>query len=179
MISFEEAKKIALNNISSDCGILPDSIIEKSYGWHFNFQSKKFIETGNISDMLIGSGGFIVEKDSEIVIQFGSAYSLEKNFEIYEKSFSRKNLDLVITKVFDLSESVRLLNRLSMTYLETEVRDGIEWKIPKIYNEKQLKNAILSLPCTFHNQNFYFRYDEFQKINDSKCFQYELREHRR
>src|SRR5215204_5740641 len=122
MISFEEAKKIALNNISSDCDILPNSIIEKSYGWYFNFQSKKFIESGNILDMLIGSGGFIVEKDSGKVVQFGSAYSLEKNFEIYEKGFLRKNLDLVITKVFDSSECVRLLNRLSMTYLGTEVK---------------------------------------------------------
>lgn len=178
MIIFEEAKTIALNNINSDCEILLDSIIEKPYGWYFNYQSKKYIQTGNISEMLVGSGGFLVEKESGNIINFSSAYALKKNFEIYEKGFLRKSLDLSITKIFDQNESVRFLNRLHMTYTEFEIENGIEWKTPKTYNEKQIKKAISNLPCTFQNQNFHYRFDEFQKIDDSKCFEYELREYR-
>ena len=64
-MTFEEAQNIALSKINSDCDILSDSIIEKPYGWYFNHQSKKYIETGNISEMLVGSGGFLVEKTAE------------------------------------------------------------------------------------------------------------------
>ena len=177
MISFDEAQKIALNKIGADCALLRDELIEKPYGWYFRLQSKKYIETGNISDMLVGSNGFLVEKETGNVVEFSSAYSLEKNFEIYEKGFLRRNLDLVITKVFDLREAVRLLNRLQMKYIEPEIAHGVEWKVPKVYNEKQIKEAISNLPCVFQNQNFYFRYDEFHKIDNSKCFEYDLRKH--
>lgn len=175
MISYQEAIKIAENRIPSDCALFLEETIEKSYGWYFCFQSKEYIETGNISEMLLGNGGFLVEKENGNVIEFGSAYSPEKNFEIYEKGFLIEKLDLVITKVFDLRESVRLLHRLHLTYFEPEFAAVATWKTPKIYNEKQIKDAVSKLPCVFKNQNFYFRYDEFQKIEKSKCFEYELR----
>lgn len=124
--------------------------------------------------MLVGSGGFLVEKENGNVVEFGSAYSVEKNFQTYEQDFSGKNFDLIITKVFDLRETVRLLNRLQMTCVEPEFEHGTSWKIPKIYNQKQIKEAISKLPCVFKKQNFYFRFDEFQNIDKSKCFEYEL-----
>ena len=174
VISFEEAQNIALDKIGSDCAIIANSIIEKPYGWYFSFQSKKYLETGDFREMLAGSGGFIVEKETGSVVEFGSVYSLEKNFEIYEKGLVGFN-DLVILKVRDTNESVRLLNRLQMFYVEPEFAHGVEWKIPKTYNEKQLKQAISKLPCIFENQNFYFNYDAFKKIDSSKCLDYELR----
>jgi hypothetical protein len=176
MITFEEARSIASKNIPSDCEILPDSIIEKPYGWYFYHQSKEYIETGNIKKMLVGSGGFVVEKESGEVVKFGSAYSLEKNFQVYERGLIGRK-DLIILKVREINESVRLLNRLQMTYIEPEIAHGVEWKIPKLYNEKQIKEAISKLPFAFVNQNFYFRYDEFEKIDDSKCFEYKLQKH--
>lgn len=87
MITFDEAQIIALEKIGADCVILTRQTLEKPYGWYFSFQSKKYLETKNFSDMLVGSGGFIVEKETGKVVEFGSAYSLEKNFEIYEKGF--------------------------------------------------------------------------------------------
>ena len=174
MITFEEARTIALKNIPSDCDILPDSIIEKPYGWYFNFQSKEYIKTGNIRAILVGGGGFVVEKESGKIFYFGSAFSVEENFKIYERGLIGRK-DLIILKVRELNESVRLLNRLQMTYVIPEFEHGVVWKIPKPYNEKQIKEAITKLPFTFKNQIFSSRYDEFEKIDDSKCFDYELR----
>ena len=176
MITFDEAQKIALEKIPRDCELLENSIVEKYYGWYFCFQSKKYIETGNFSEMLIGSGGFIVEKENGKIVEFGSAYILETNFEIYEKGLIGHN-DLIILEVKDINQAVRLLNRLQMLNVEPELAHGVEWKIPKKYNEKQFKQAISKLPCIFENQNFYSSYDVFQKIDDSKCFDYELRKH--
>ena len=82
MITFEEAEKIALNRIGEDCALIMDGIIEKPYGWYICFQSKKYLETGNFSDKLVGSGGFIVEKETGNLIEFGSAFPLEENFKI-------------------------------------------------------------------------------------------------
>lgn len=174
MISFEEAENIALNRIGIDCALLREYITERPYGWHFCFQSKSYIETGNIGEMIIGSGGFLVEKEGGKVIEFGSAFTSDENFKIYEKGLFGRN-DLIILKVREVNEAVRLLNRLQMKYVKPEFEHGISWKIPKIYNQKQIKEAISKLPCVFKNQNFYFRYDEFQKIEKSKCFEYELR----
>lgn len=174
MISFEKAEQIALSNLNWDCDILPDSIIEKSYGWYFCFQSKKYIETGNPLDMLVRSGGFIVEKENGKVVKFGSAYSLEKNFGIYEKGLIGKK-DLMITKIKDLNCAVRLLHKLRMTFVEPEFEHGVEWKIPKEYNEKQLKIALSNLPHIFKNQDFYFRSDAFEEMSKSDCLVYELK----
>ena len=176
MITFEKAEEIARNRISADCALIKDAILEKPYGWYFPFQSKEFLETGDIKKMLVGSGGFIVEKDSGSVVEFGSAYSTEKNFKIYERGLCGRS-DLIILKVKELNETIRLLNSLSMTYIATEISNGIEWKLPKTYKQKQIKEAISKLPCIFKNQNFYFRYDVFEKIDNSKCFEYELIKH--
>ena len=40
MISFEEAKNIALAKIGPDCGLVESATIEKPYGWYFCFQSR-------------------------------------------------------------------------------------------------------------------------------------------
>lgn len=178
MITFEEAVKIAENRIPQKCALFRDEIIEKAYGWYFCYQSKDYIETGSISDMLIGSGGFLVEKENGNVVEFGSAHLLEKNFETYEKGLLGRN-DLIILKVRDIDESVRLLNRLQMKNFESKsesnFESGVKLLIPKTYKQNEIKSAISKLPCIFKNQDFYFRFDEFQEIDRSKCFDYELR----
>lgn len=175
MITFEDAEKIALKTIGEDCALYYENIIEKPYGWYFNFQSKKYIETGNLSEMLFGSGGFIIEKEDGKVVELGSAYSLDKNFEIYEKGFLKSNYDLIVKRVKDLNQSVRLLHSLRMYYIEPEFAYGVEWKISITFNEKQIKNALSNLPYTFPNQNFSSSFERFQEIDDSKCLDYELK----
>ena len=91
-INKKEAIQLILNTISDDMGIDESSIIEKEYGWVFFPQSKLYLETGNWRDMLIGSGGDLVEKETGRIISFGSAYSIEKNLKIYE--LEHRNFDL-------------------------------------------------------------------------------------
>jgi hypothetical protein len=175
MITFEEAERIALDKIGEDCALYYEDIIEKPYGWYFSFQSRKYIETGNLSEMLVGSGGFIVEKESGRIVNFGSVNTREKNFEIYEKGFLGVNYDLIVKRVKNLNQAVRLLHSLRMYYIETEFAYGVEWKISKTFNEKQIKNALSNLPYTFPNQIFSSNFEIFQEINDSKCLEYELK----
>ncbi len=178
MITYQEAEKIALDKIGKNCALLSKQIIEKPYGWYFNFQSKKHLETGNFSEMLIGSGGFIVERENGQVVEFGSAYSIEKNFEIYEKGFLGSNYDLIILQVKDINQAVRILHKLRMTVVKPEAAYNVEWKNPQTYNEKQLKIALSDLPFTFENQNFYYKFEFFKQIDDCACLEYELRKHK-
>lgn len=172
MISFEEAESIAKKRIPSDHSIV--QMIEKPYGWYFYSQNNEYIKTKNHRYLEVGSGGYIVEKEKGEVVQFGSAYAVEKNFEIYEKGLCGRN-DLVILKVRNLHETVRLLHKLQMSYIAPKIENGVEWRIPKPYNEKEIKQKISILPCVFKAQSFYFRFDEFQEIDKSKCFDYEIK----
>lgn len=175
MITFEEAEQIVIDRIGPDCAIVSDSIVEKPYGWYFNFQSKKYVETGDFREMLVGSGGFIVEKENGKISELGSHYTLEENFEIYEMGLAGKQ-DLVILKVKDLNRAVKLLHKLGMTYVEPESAHGVVWKIPQRFNEKQIKAALSNLPHTFQNQRFYFAIEVFKEIYESDCLIYELKQ---
>jgi len=177
MISFEDAKTIALGELGADCALLEESTSEKPYGWYFCFQSKKFLETKNVRDSLAGSGGFIVEKTDGRVFHFGSAYSLERNLRAYEAGFKFELYDLIVKRVRNLEQTVSLLNKLDMTYTVPEVEHGVEWKVPKHYTQKQIKQRLEKLPATFEKQRFYFRFEVFEEINLARCCEYEIQEH--
>ena len=81
MISFEQAKKIAIQKIGPECGLIEESTVEKPYGWYFIYQSNEWLRTRNIRDALIGSGGFIVEREDGRIYEFGSAYPRSRNGE--------------------------------------------------------------------------------------------------
>jgi len=80
MITLDEAKQIALSYLNSHLKadanpkeqiIIPEAgITEKSYGWIINYQSKGWVETGDIAYFIFGTHPIVVEADS------GDIYSL-------------------------------------------------------------------------------------------------------
>ena len=71
MITKQEAFVIAVNYLQenrstsrSERVIGEDMIIEKPYGWLFFYQSKRYLETKQFIDLLIGSRPFIVENST-------------------------------------------------------------------------------------------------------------------
>jgi hypothetical protein len=52
--------------------MLSATILEKHYGNIYFFNSKKFIETGDVNKSIGGNGPFLVEKEKGRVVQFGS-----------------------------------------------------------------------------------------------------------
>ncbi|GHU01662.1 hypothetical protein FACS1894154_11630 [Betaproteobacteria bacterium] len=79
-----------LDNLSrSDLGdryvLIEESTIEKPYGWIFVFNSKKFLDTGNFIYALGGNGPIIVEKDTGVLHQLGTAMSLENSIKEFEE----------------------------------------------------------------------------------------------
>jgi hypothetical protein len=158
VITFEEAKQIALNHIHPDCALVEDEISEKPYGWYFFYQSRAYLQSGNILDRLIGGGGFIVDRDDGYVFEFGSGYPLSRNLKAYEAGFKYDSYDLKIVSINSFQETLDWLLTLSMPY----------------YGKDNLESVLMSLPYTFFNQGLWFRAEEFLTIDQSKCCQYEL-----
>jgi hypothetical protein len=66
--------------------VLDEQTIERPFGWVFFYQSKKFVETGEFGDRLLGNGPVIVNR-LDGSIEFCPTYQRhEKSIEEYEKS---------------------------------------------------------------------------------------------
>ncbi len=93
MIDLETAKKIVQEDLDSirkyeddRFVIIDEATIEKSYGWIFFFNSKKFLETGDFLYALGGNGPIAVEKETGQLHKLGTAHPSE----YYIKEFERK-----------------------------------------------------------------------------------------
>jgi hypothetical protein len=177
MIDFDQAKGIAKARIGPECDFVEQATIEKPYGWYFYGQSKKYIATGNMDDMLFGCGGFLVERENGRILDFGSAYSRDIWLANYEKGFKYHAYDLEILQINDLPETLKTLSMLDMQYVIPEWDYGVEWHIPKTYTVKELERLLSTPPCIFKGQTFWHRVEIFDRINQIECFTYALTEY--
>jgi hypothetical protein len=64
-----------------DLVLLKDVTIEREFGWIFFYQSKRFLETGNISDILAGNAPLVVTKSDGRLHVTGTAHPIEHYLE--------------------------------------------------------------------------------------------------
>lgn len=90
-LDLDEAKALALAFFNSSYSlnddelvILDDETITKGYGWYFTSASRKFLESRDFRDQILGNGPILVTKKLGNIIQFGTAFSLEEYIELYE-----------------------------------------------------------------------------------------------
>jgi immunity protein 35 of polymorphic toxin system len=79
-----EAKKIAIAYLDSatrqsgcEVAIVDSATLEKSYGWIFFYQSKRYLESGNFSDLLVGNAPIVIAKADGRTHQTGTAHPLQ------------------------------------------------------------------------------------------------------
>lgn len=73
-----EAIKVAkayLSDFDIECVIVQNRY-EAGLGWLFFYQSKRHIETGELTHSLVGNAPFIISPEAEI-IELGTAYPVE------------------------------------------------------------------------------------------------------
>lgn len=63
---------------------------EFSEGWYFCYQSKEFLETGELSAQLAGNAPFLIDKQSGELHVLGTAKPLESYLEDYMREKSLK-----------------------------------------------------------------------------------------
>jgi hypothetical protein len=67
------------------CEIIQDATIEKPFGWVFFYNSREFLETGDLSFALTGNAPIIVDKFTGLITETGTAYPIEYYIENYTK----------------------------------------------------------------------------------------------
>ena len=61
--------------------IIDSSTIEKPYGWIFSYNSRRYLETGDIRYMVLGGGPIVVIAATGEIIELGSHPSSIKRME--------------------------------------------------------------------------------------------------
>ena len=68
------------------CVILEEETIEKEWGWVFFYQSKKYIETDDIGEILTGNAPYIVNKKSGQLHVTGTTEDIEHYINEFEQT---------------------------------------------------------------------------------------------
>jgi hypothetical protein len=179
MITLDDAIGIAIAEEGGDLAVDPDQIVERPYGWVIFPNSKEYIETGDFESQLIGSGGVLVLRGNGKAIQFGSAFSVEKNLEIYESGYlDHDNWDIVITRIVDERDGVEQILALGPTYVISEEEAGIVWRIPKTYSRRRMKELVRNPPVRFNIGPIYFNFDVIEGLKKCHYFDYRIEPNR-
>ncbi|WGH74671.1 YrhB domain-containing protein [Tenacibaculum tangerinum] len=64
--------------------VISDNVEKTDYGIIFFYNSKKHIEAGEIRYALAGNAPFLVEKETEKIVEFGTALPLEEYIKEYQ-----------------------------------------------------------------------------------------------
>ncbi len=94
MINFNDAKLIAdeyIDDLQKEAGISLriTKAQEELFGWVFFYQSKNFLETGELSSMLAGNSPFIVNRNDGRVSVTGTAKTIEEYIEDYSLLYKK------------------------------------------------------------------------------------------
>jgi hypothetical protein len=92
MITYQEALKIGEEYLkpyleSFDPVIQRDATIEKSYGWIFFYQSRRFVESGDFSFFLSGNAPFLVDKNGDIHKTGSGRFPISYYIEKFDAEF--------------------------------------------------------------------------------------------
>lgn len=171
MLTFDQARDAAaqtINETTTDWLFIEEATLEKPYGWCFFYQSRAFIETGDDQQALTGNSPLLVECETGRVVLLGTSRPVDQALGAYEAGFYRR-YDLTITAVSGLPETVALLQKLRLTYIDP--KSGSQ---RAMHTPRTLELALAELPCTFRAQNFQYTYEWLTEIDMSGCCTYQL-----
>lgn len=93
MLTFDEAKSMARDVVrrleveaGEELAFLDDEVLERSFGWIFFYNTKRFLRTKKPRDALAGNGPLLVDKRRSSVIQLGTAHPIELYLDHYERT---------------------------------------------------------------------------------------------
>jgi len=161
MITFEQARQIALNKIGPDCGLIEERTLVKPYGWYFMYQSNAWLRTLDDLHMLLGNGGFIVEREGGSIFEFGSLHPRERNIAAYEYGLRYAGQDLLVKKVYKLEKALDHLFRI-VNFVESDARAaaraavaGLEYCPSPRYPRSRIEVMLQNPPCAFIDCSFF------------------------
>lgn len=96
----QEAKQIAIKKLKQTSStldfepvIMDEHTIEKEYAFIFSYESSRYLETGDVNDMLAGNAPIFVERSTGNILPTGTAYPIDYFLDNYEKFGTTYPLD--------------------------------------------------------------------------------------
>jgi hypothetical protein len=94
MISIIDAKNIALRHlanleqaIAEPLELVDSATLEKPFGWIIFYNSKAYLDTGDIGSMRAGNAPFIVENNEGRLHETGTESPVEAYIDAFEKKW--------------------------------------------------------------------------------------------
>jgi len=160
------ANRLIAETMGTEYAILPESTVDTEDIFGFSYQSKRFLQTRDVMDMVVGQGPVLLSKVDQRLFVYGSAYSIatamadlwlqldrEKSVRAQFHAFDfRHSYNLTVTRIDKKQQLMESLLRQGMTYILPEVVGEDIFRIPKPYTKLQLENRLKELPTTFHHK---------------------------
>lgn len=114
MIDYLTAREIAEAEISKStfAVLLDEHTKEKPYAWIFSYQSKKYIDTGNISYAFAGNSPLFVSQINGTFVRYSSRFGIDEMIDIYEEKNKIWNLQL-ITDIYSNTQKLHQFKELT------------------------------------------------------------------
>ncbi|MFP9100550.1 hypothetical protein ACLI09_15990 [Flavobacterium sp. RHBU_24] len=111
------AEDYILNEVGDDCGLVKESITDYGDVVCFYYQSKKYLETNNFSDMYVGQGPMFIIKADDRVVEYGSATFEDEALENVRKFIA---IEKQVRQDFPLFDSFSTHLNLTLANESTE-----------------------------------------------------------
>jgi hypothetical protein len=124
MISFEQARAIAVADMGNsdrqfdDLGglVLLDIYEETPFAWIFFYNTRSYLETGNMYHALGGNSPYFISKKDGNIQRFSTAHSTEHNKELYEEKYECWRLEIVPDIEMDARKLLQLKSILGLSH---------------------------------------------------------------
>ncbi len=85
-----ELNRLNQGNPDVEFAIMDDRTLEHDFGWVFFWNSKEFVETGEIHYALLGNAPFIVDKEDGTLHVTGTGRPTEEYIREYEEKRAKR-----------------------------------------------------------------------------------------
>ncbi len=98
MLTYEKARRVAdvwVDAVSDgEAVIMPEFTRDKGYGWVFVYQSKAFVQSGDMAESLVGNAPILVDRVNGELRVFGTAKPIEAYLAEYESTIPPARLQM-------------------------------------------------------------------------------------
>jgi ribosomal protein L7/L12 len=124
IVNLDQAREIFERDVlasNSDCAIVEGATREYPRCFVFIYQSKKFVETGDFSEMLVGHGPVLISREDGRVFETGSAFPMCHYVKAFEACGDPFGTPTEKVKIFAWSSGANKVRATQMVKEKSEM----------------------------------------------------------
>ena len=176
MIERATALDLIANEVPDGLQVDTTEIRELRTGWFLPFSDPNFDPEDIYTVRLGGAKGVVVNKQTGARLTLYSAFPLERDLVLYDKGYQFHYYDLVVTKIFDMRQTLDTLQALHISVTEPTYKHGTVWRIPRRLTRAELQSRLGQLPNVFGGIPLGGGAEVLETAREKGFFQFELLE---